>query len=624
MSDALDQLARAYGIEPSYISERGGQCIASEASKRGLLQALGVPSANDEEVEASLASAPQLDPNDTTISVEARCFMPHWLVEGRSWGITCQLYGLRSDRNWGIGDFDDLAQLAELGASAGADFVGVNPLHALFLAEPARYSPYAPSSRSFLNPLYISIEKLAPAREVDEVRLEAVRASDLVDYCEVTRLKREALWHIYQDFVVSRGKTKTSFEAFCATRGNALRLFALYEALSEQLVAKGHTVGWHGWPPQYRNFESDAVKRFQQENEGRVSFHMWLQWLAETQLKEAQDRAKAAGMRIGLYLDLAVGVVPDGAATWSEGEAVITQARLGCPPDMFNEAGQDWGLAAFSPLALVARDFEPFEVVLDELIRCAGAIRIDHAMSLMRVFLIPANAEARDGAYVRYPLADMLRVLSAVSQKRRTIIIGEDLGIVPDGFREVMHEAEIQGYRVFYFEREANGWFSEPNAYSHRALACLSTHDLATLKGWWCGSDIDERERLGWLSEESARELRAGRSQDRVFFLAALKHANVLPPSFDAVLQGASPYPEELPEEICAAAHAMLAKTSSRLVAVQLEDLAGAREQANLPGSVNEHPNWRRKLQCGLAELAKTKLFHDVSRAVSRERPKTA
>ena len=462
MSDALDQLAQAYGIDPSYVRDGGGQCIVSDASKRGLLRALGVASGTIEEIEASLAAVPHLATKDAAATTETACFMPDWLAQGRIWGITCQLYSLRSDCNWGIGDFDDLARLAELAAGAGADFVGVNPLHALFLAAPSRHGPYSPSSRRFINPLYISIQRLARAVDVDQARIEAARASDLVDYAEVTHLKLGALERLYPQFSRSGGDAKTSFERFCASRGSALRLFALYEALSEHLVARGHTAGWHGWPTPYRSFNSDEVERFWRENEQRVGFHMWLQWLAETQLKEAQDRAKGAGMRIGLYLDLAVGVAPDGADTWCQPGAVITEARLGCPPDLFNLAGQDWGLAPLSPQALVSRDFEPFEVVLDEVMRCAGAVRIDHAMGLTRLYLIPANAEANDGTYLRYPLADMLHVLAEVSRKRRTVVIGEDLGTVPEGFREVMHAAEIQGYRVFYFEREANGWFRAP------------------------------------------------------------------------------------------------------------------------------------------------------------------
>lgn len=621
MSDALDRLARAYGIEPSYVSERGVERIVRDSSKRGLLQALGVPAGSPEEIERGLASAPRFSGQ---VAMAARCFMPDWLADGRAWGITCQLYGLRSERNWGIGDFGDLAQLAEAAASVGADFVGVNPLHALFLADPSRCSPYSPSSRRFLNPLYIALDALAPSAKFERAQLNALRDSDLIDYAAVARLKLEALECIHREFVGSGGKAKKSFEDFCASRGRALHAFALYEALSEHLVAEGHHAGWQGWPTHYRNASNDEVKRFAHDNLRRIDFYKWLQWVAERQLKQAQDQARASGMRIGLYLDLAVGVAPDGAETWSQPDAVIAKARLGCPPDMFNDAGQDWGLAPLSPLALIDRDFEPFKLVLDELMRSAGAIRIDHAMGLTRLYLIPAQADAKDGAYLRYPLAGMLHVLADSSHSRRTIVIGEDLGTVPAGFREVMHEAEIQGYRVFHFEREENGCFRAPGAYAYRALACLSTHDLPTLKGWWSGTDIRERERLGWYEGEQVAQLRRSRTEDRVLLLAALKHADVFPVSYNSVLEGVSPYPEMLPNELCVAAHAMLAKVSSRLVAVQLEDLAGVMDQANLPGTVYEYPNWRRKLPLDLAQLVETELFRDVTRAVSWERPRSS
>jgi 4-alpha-glucanotransferase len=616
MNEELDRLARAYGIAPSYVSERGEECIVGDHTKRGLLEALGVLGDGKQDAEPALSS---VEPD--AASIEARCFVPDWLVEGRAWGITCQLYGLRSARNFGIGDFSDLAELAEFAAAAGADFVGVNPLHALFAADPSRFSPYSPSSRRFLNPLYIAVDALDPEAHADP-KLEARRAAPLVAYAEVARLKLEALARLHERFLSSRGATKKRFEEFCTARGDALHAFALYEALSEHLVAEGLPAGWHGWPEQYQRRDSEAVKRFAHAHRRRIDFHQWLQFVAEEQLRRAQERARAAGMRIGLYLDLAVGVAPDGAETWLAPETVIAGARLGCPPDMFNDAGQDWGLAPLSPIALATQDFAPLRLVLDEAMRSAGAVRIDHAMGLARLYLIPAGLEARAGAYLSYPLARMLRVLAEVSQARSTIVIGEDLGTVPEGFRDVMHTAEIQGYRVFYFEREANGWFRAPEAYSQRALACLSTHDLPTLKGWWAGMDITERERLGWFGSEQAAQLRQARAEDRGLLLAALKHAGTLPASCEPILRGEAPYPEALPDEICVAAHAMLAKAASRLVAVQLEDLAGMEDQANLPGTVDQYPNWRRKLPLELKQLAATDLFRNITQAVAQERPR--
>jgi 4-alpha-glucanotransferase len=622
MSHALDRLARAYGIEPTYISEKGEERTVSDASKRGLLNALGVSADSDDDLERALSAVPErLRPQSAPT---ARCFMPEWLADGRAWGITCQLYGLRSEHNWGIGDFGDLAELAERAAAAGADFVGVNPLHALFIADPSRYSPYSPSSRRFLNPLYISVGALDSSVVAPTAKLAALRASTLVDYGEVARVKLEALEQLHRQFFRARGKMNEALEVFCSSRGSALDLFALYEALSEHLAADGCYAGWHRWPQPYRQFNSQQVKRFARDHGRRIHFHKWLQWVAETQLRQAHNRAKAAGMRIGLYLDLAVGVAPDGADTWSQPDAVITGARLGCPPDMFNDAGQDWGLAPLSPIALVDRAFEPLKLVLDELMRSAGAIRIDHAMGLTRLYLIPAGAEARDGAYLSYPFPHMLAVLAEISQTRRTIVVGEDLGTVPAGFREVMRDHEIQGYRVFYFEREQNGWFRAPDAYSHRALACLSTHDLPALRGWWAGTEIDAREKLGWYTSEEASDLRKARAEERILFLAALKHAGVLPAAFEPMTSGPNSVPDELPEELCVAAHAMLAKSSSRLIAVQLEDLAGVRDQANLPGTVDQYPNWRQKLPFDLWRLAESEMFSKVTRAVAKERPKSS
>ncbi len=625
MSEALDRLAAAYGVEPSYISERGETCVASDATKREILRAMGVAVDSDAELAQSLAIAPGPDRNDGGVPSDTPCFMPDWLAGGRIWGVTCQLYGVRSSRNAGIGDFEDLAQLAELAAKAGADFIGVNPLHALFFAEAERYSPYAPSSRLFLNPFYIAVDRLPGAqagRETPGAR--SARASALVDYPQVAHLKRRAFEHAYDAFCDSRARAgkgdMRDFNGFCAERGSTLHRFALYEALSEALVARGHYSGWHTWPASYRKHDSHAVRRFERENEERITFHKWLQWVAETQLRQAQERAIAAGMRIGLYLDLAVGVAPDGADTWAQPGIVVDGARVGCPPDMFNDNGQDWGLAPLSPAALKGRDFAPFVAMLRALMRNAGAVRIDHAMGLTRLYWIPGNVRATEGAYVRFPMRDMLRRLALVSQELRTVVIGEDLGTVPPGFREAMSEMEIQGYRVLYFEREGDGSFRTPHAYTHRALACLSTHDLPTLKGWWRGSDIDHREESDLVSPEHAANMRAGRAHDRTLLLVALNSAGLLPREFEPVLSGALPMPIDLPLDLCTAMHALLARTASRLVAVQLEDLVGMQEQANVPGTVIEHPNWQRKLPMNLDEISGTALFRDIASVVSRER----
>jgi 4-alpha-glucanotransferase len=351
----LDRLAEAHGVALSYVDEAGKTQIVSDSTKRGVLAALGV-STDD----ASLVDVPP--PNrlsraraSSSVAVEeARAFIPTWLEHGRAWGVNCQLYALRSDRNWGLGDFEDLARLAVLVARHGADFLGVNPLHALFLGEPTRFSPYSPSSRRFLNPLYIAVDMLSGVSRPDAARMAALRHAELVNYAEVSALKRAALDEAFCEFRQTHlGKSTAEDQAFQAYRnecGESLAEFALFEALSEHISGQGGSAGWHDWPTNYKDRSGAAVGDFRRQHEDRVRFHEWLQWTASRQLSRAHDRAIAAGMRIGLYLDLAVGVAPDGADTWCAPDIVLAGARIGAPPDAFNAQGQNWGLAPLSPL----------------------------------------------------------------------------------------------------------------------------------------------------------------------------------------------------------------------------------------------------------------------------------
>jgi len=617
MTAELDRLAQAYGISLSYIDEMGNERFPSEACKREMLQVFGVPAQTDEEVLRGLAA------------IEApACRIPDWLESERSWGITCQLYGLRSARNWGIGDFEDLARLAELAGPLGADFIGINPVHALFFAEPRHFSPYAPSSRRFLNPLYIAVDRLEGVDAPDATALEAVRASDLVDYPEVSRLKRSALEAAYARARSSSASGDVAdldgFKAFRADYGSPLEDFALFEALSEAMMGQGHSCGWHGWPEPFRDKTSGAVRRFREENQDRILFHMWLQWIAHRQLADAQMRARTAGMRIGLYLDLAVGVAPDGASTWSKPENIVRGARIGCPPDAFNANGQDWGLAPLSPQALEADRGRLFGQVLRDAIGPAGALRIDHAMALMRLYLIPSGLPSTDGTYVQYPLSNMLQTLARASQEAGAVIIGEDLGTVPPNFREVMRAARVLGYRVLFFEREEDGGFKPAQAYERDALACISTHDLPTLRGWWTGHDIDMRMQLGLDDADTESAARAERDTDRTRLLAALAASGVLPDAFGPASRGEETPPETLARELSVALGRFLARTPCHLVALQLEDLTGTIHRANMPGTVHEYPNWRHKLPVTLEDLPNAADFRAITEAVAGERPRTS
>jgi 4-alpha-glucanotransferase len=622
VSEELNRLAEAYGISPGYDSETGTYQYVSDRAKRGILAALGVAARDDRDVAFSLAVAPASEPREIAGPRRMRCFVPEWLRQGRAWGITCQLYGLRSDRNWGIGDFEDLARLAELAGAFGADFVGVSPLHALFLADPSRRSPYSPSSRRFLNPMYIAVDKIGGAHATNPRAVATARESALVDYTAVGEIKRAALAARFAQFqredLARRTENALLFDAFCRERGEALELFAGYEALSDALVSEGLSCGWHAWPDGFRSPKGDAALRFARDNPARVLFHKWLQWIADGQLADVQRRARAAGMRIGLYLDLAVGVAPDGADTWAAPDTVINGVHIGSPPDAFNRVGQDWGLCPLSPLALRECDGAAVANTLRDLMRHAGAIRIDHAMGLVRLYWVPAGLRATDGAYVSYPGDILMRQLASASIEHSALVIGEDLGTVPTGFRDIMRGMAIQGYRVLYFERGKSGVFRAPYAYTRAALACISTHDLPTLGGWWKGNDISERERLGVFDAAIAELQRHERARDRLLLLQALRRAGLSPDETAADRAGAAS--ADLPDDVLVGLHAFLARTRSRLIAVQLEDMVGMEEQANLPGTVDEHPNWRRKLPVSLEQLPRCGLARRAAGAVAAER----
>ena len=519
--------------------------------------------------------------------------MPDWLEHGCAWGLAIQLYQLRSARNWGIGDFVDLAVLARLAAAEGADFIGVNPLHAQFLADPMRRSPFSPSSRRFLNPLYIAVGDLPsfdPAW-VPVDALAAVRAADLVDYEAVTALKLGALRRLWQAVPGDRDE----FARFRAAGGEILERHARFEAISAYMTAEGHGAGWPTWPEEFQDPESPAVAAFAARHADEVGFHAWLQWLADRQLGAARDVALQADMRIGLYLDFAVGEVPDGSSTWSDRHATVPGVHIGAPPDYFSAAGQDWELAPLSPVEMAATDAAPFRALIDDATRRAGALRIDHAMALWQLFLMPAGATPADGTYVRFPIEAMITALAEASRANRTVIIGEDLGNVPEGFRDVMNAARILSYRILLFERDEAG-FIAPEAYPRNAMVCLSTHDLPTFQGWWRGDDVGLRAEHGLIRPEAAAVQAAARDVERRSLLGDLVAAGLV--TTDAARHADL---DTAPAAIVTAVHRHLGRAPSRLFAVRLgTSPASARPSIcrapltnTLIGDVSSRSRWR-------------------------------
>ena len=596
----IEETAARFGIQSENTFIGGHRQQAPRETLERLLTAFGV----------SEGATPPDTSFELCVPDGAACYLPD--AGACMWGIAAQLYQVRSARNWGMGDFADLAELAQIAGAAGADFIGLNPLHALFLANPTHCSPFSPSNRRFLNPLYIAVDR-APGFEpgmIDGAALKNARAADLVDYVAVANLKLPALRALWRQAPGSEG-----LDDFRAAGGKALHHHALFEAVSEHLAAEGFGAGWAGWPEEWHDVDGPAVRSFAEQNPDAVEFHIWLQWLADRQLRDARDACRAAGMRIGLYLDFAVGEAPDGSGAWSDRQLVMPGIHVGAPPDYFNEDGQDWGLAPLSPVKMAERRAAPFRALMEDATHRAGAIRIDHAMGLWQLFLIPAGMTAAEGTYARYPFAHMITALARASQDGRTIIIGEDLGNVPEGFREVMEAVGILSYRILLFERDEAG-FIPPERYPEKALVCLSTHDLPTFQGWWRGDDVALRGSHGLIGDDAVADQTRARERERQDLLDDLVRQDLLP-----VQEAEASAPDAAPDALVVAAHRLMARTPAMLFAARLEDLAGEHAPVNLPSTTDSYPNWRRKLGVSLEDLPQTPLFQGITAGIRAERP---
>ena len=574
------------------------------------------------------------------IVAPASCYLHPELQPGaRSWGLTAQLYGLRGGHNWGIGDFTDLARLSRDAAPLGAATIGVNPLHALFAAEPRHFSPYSPSSRAHLDYLYIDVTEVPGFAEDAAARalapadaVAAARSAELVDYAAVASVKRPVLDALFRRFQTkqlspkggARGEFGAAFRLFQQEGGGALAAFAVFEALHEHFSRNGSEFSWRHWPAPMRDPNSAAVAEFARTNAERVEFFQFLQWEADRQLGEAAAAGSRSGLAVGLYRDLAVGVNPNGAEAWADQELVAPGAAIGAPPDPLSRAGQNWGLAPINPLVLRRRGFAPIVAALRANMRHAGILRIDHVMGLQRLYWIPSGSPAPAGAYVNYPFDALLRLVALESQRQRCAVIGEDLGTLPEGFRETMRAANVLSYRIFSFERRHDGRFIAPGEYPPLAAASAATHDLATLKGFWLGRDIEWRCQLELYPDAAAEATEAAeRRRDRQFLLEALVAEGLLAPE---------QYSEFLPSEdepvyaaeLGGAINAYLARSRARLMLVQIEDVAGESEQANLPGTDDEHPNWRRRLSRRIEDLVTGPEMSRIAKLVNAARHQSA
>jgi 4-alpha-glucanotransferase len=544
--------------------------------------------------------AAEVDGRQITIAVApARCAtVGDFDTDRQIWGLVAQVYGLRSAGDFGIGNMAGVVALAEQAATLGADALALSPLHALFAADPRHSSPYSPSSRLFYNPLHADprllfgdarVERAAADAGVSSLAAE-LHGRLLIDWPQSASAKMGMLRRLFADFASSelsataKSSLAADFVSFRAEGGALLENHARFEVLhAASLAANPSAWSWSEWPKGWRNPESPEVSAFAEHYQTDVTFHCFLQWIAERSIEMAQKAALRAGMRVGLIADLAVGMSRAGSHAWSAQNDLLMGAAIGAPPDLYNVSGQNWGLTAFSPRALVKDGFAPFVQTLRAGLRNTGGLRIDHAMGLSRLWVIPVGARPTDGAYLSYPLDDLMRLIALESSRRRSIIIGEDLGTVPAGFDHRLADAGVYGMGVLWFERE-RGSFKTPQRWPTSVAAMTSTHDLPTVAGWWSGNDIATRAQLGLA--RNADEERAERKRDRKKLWRAFRRANAA--------EGDPPVDGERELAVDAAVK-FVSQTACDIVLLPLEDALALNEQPNLPGTVDEHPNWRRR-----------------------------
>ncbi|HEV3155241.1 MAG TPA: 4-alpha-glucanotransferase [Candidatus Baltobacteraceae bacterium] len=576
----LSELAREAGIADSYTDYFGREKIVSRETKRAILAAMGLSAGSERQamrlardLRAAKARAARSAPKASAAFIPPRA--------DNVWGYSLQLYSLRSSRNWGIGDFGDLARFVQTARECGADLVGINPLHQLYLTNPTSASPYSPLSRLQLNALYIDVDTawrklLGREAPVSSAALQAVRDTEFVDYAAVADLKVPALRALYGEWNASQHGGSAEFERFRTAAGTTLRETAIYEALNAYFKERNaDAYGWMQWPAEFANPNSSAVARFAGGHAHEVRFYEFLQWVADEQLAAASHAAQ--GMAIGLYRDLAVGVDANGADVWRDRAAYSLALSVGAPPDALNTQGQNWGLPPLNPHVLRERRYAPFVSVLRANMRHAGALRIDHVMGLQRLYLIPHGAPASDGAYVQYPLEALVGLLAAESRANHCLIVGEDLGTVPPGFRERMAQARVLSCRLLYFE--------DPRGFPQDAVASTGTHDLPPLLGEWPS----------------------------------------LPPAKQQTLCEWAQTPAPADGGDCAfvtSTYRALAHSPARVVLVQMEDALLQREAVNVPGTTTEQPNWRRKLPVAVEALQGDVCFATLAGAVSEARPR--
>jgi 4-alpha-glucanotransferase len=502
-----------------------------------------------------------------------RCHLPAGL---RIWAWAVQLYAARSRRSWGIGDFGDLARFAAVSRDQGCRLLLVNPLHAATPALPQQASPYSPTTRRYLNALYLAVHEMEGARALPEFdRLtragRSLNALPLIERDRIFTLKMRALEALYRRFEGHR-----DFDAFLVAEGPSLREYATFCVLAE-----AYGGSWRQWPAKYRNPRSADLRRFADARQDRLRFHQWIQWHLDRQLQHAASA-------VPVMQDLPIGIDPSGADAWAWQDVLAQGIHVGAPPDEFNTKGQDWGLPPFIPARLKAVAYRPFIETIRGTMRHAGGLRIDHVMGLFRLFWIPEGMSPAQGAYVRNEAADLLAIIALESERAQAIVVGEDLGTIDQRAREQLMAANVLSYRLLWFEND------DPSKYPEGALAAVTTHDLPTVAGLWTGSDLKAQRRLNLNPNEAGmREMRERLAR----VTESTERTRVA--------------------EVIRRTYEVLSRAPSVVVAATLEDAAAVEARPNMPGTVSEWPNWSLPLPTPLETLARSSDARAIAQALS-------
>ncbi|HEY7484658.1 MAG TPA: 4-alpha-glucanotransferase [Streptosporangiaceae bacterium] len=572
--EELARLAEANGVAVEYHDWRGRRTPVPRDTILAVLEALGALSESDHPRPPSMP--------EPTRGVRAA-------DPPRTWGFMVQLYSARSTGSWGHGDLRDLADLAAWSGSAlGAGFVLINPLHAGEPATPIRPSPYLPSSRRFVSPLYLRVEDV-PGYDVlppeDRERIAELAAPLRAANHTLAPLDRDAVWAakstalelIHRRAPLDRSAAK-AYASYRGAGGAALTGFATWCALAESYGAD-----WRDWPAGLRDPRSQAVVAERVRRADRVEFHAWLQWLVQEQVATAQRTARAAGMPLGVIHDLAVGVHPGGADAWLYQDVLASGVTVGAPPDEFNQRGQDWGQPPWHPRRLAARAYEPYRELISASLRASGGLRVDHVLGLFRQWWVPIGASPAEGTYVRCDHEAMTGLLAAAAERADALVIGEDLGVVQPWVREYLPSRGLFGTSMLWFERDGQGEPLRPERWRSRCLATVATHDMPPIAGYLAGDHIRLRAELGLLTRPAAEEWADHRRQ-LARWSALLGELGLLTGPEDLAAN---------PDAATAALHGFLARTPARLVGISLADAVGERRTQNQPGTIDEYPNWR-------------------------------